>query len=637
MREKKEKQKNGVSTFYNKVEEMDKMEAFSKKRNIIKLLLDTISLTLSLVVAFILKHEGDWDEMIDTRGVYLYLGIFTGVYFLTELSKKSWSYMSTEDMQQILGVNILTGIIYGIFKTIFIGEVYLTVLVLVPTLSTICHLSSRYIYRKKISAYRSKNSNRDMYRLPAIIFGAGELGTTLVQESKKNPKFPYEIVGFIDDEERKNGVIIHGVKVFGSRERLEETIEETGARVVIIAVNSLNSKDIKNIMKRIHTLEVEVKIVPGIERILSENLINHVRDVSIEDLLGREQIEVNGDEISEAVEKKSIFVTGGAGSIGSEITRQIAKYNPKEIVVIDINENQIYFLELEMKRKYPDLNIISEICNVRDEKKVDVLFEKYRPDIVFHAAAHKHVPLMEHNPEEAIKNNLFGTKNVARCADRYKVGRFVLISTDKAVNPTNIMGATKRGCELIIEGMNKRSQTKFMAVRFGNVLGSDGSVVPIFKKLIAEGKNLTITHPEITRYFMTIPEAAQLVIEAGAIGEGGEVFILDMGKAVKIMDLAKSMIKLSRADVEIEIVGLRPGEKLYEELLYDVKAAIKTKNKKIFINKIHESDVDVEENLKILERAVDEPKIDELKELMKRFITSYREPSHHIKEEMKMS
>ncbi|MGL5209693.1 UDP-N-acetylglucosamine 4,6-dehydratase family protein, partial [Cetobacterium sp.] len=371
------------------------------------------------------------------------------------------------------------------------------------------------------------------------------------------------------------------------------------------------------------------KILPQVGVVLSnDKLSNQIRDVSIEDLLGREQILVNGDSIHKLIENRVVFVTGGAGSIGSELARQIAKHNPKKLITIDVNENDLYFLELELKRKYKNLNLQSEICNIREQDKLEILFKRYAPNLVFHAAAHKHVPLMEHNPEEAIKNNIFGTKNVSEMAIKYGVERFVLISTDKAVNPTNIMGATKRACELVVEEMNKRSETKFMAVRFGNVLGSNGSVIPIFKKLISEGKNLTLTHPDITRYFMTIPEAAQLVIEAGALGNGGELFILDMGAPIKIMDLAKTMIELSNAPINIEIIGLRPGEKLYEELLYDVTKATKTDNNKIFITDIDRMNVDLEYHLEKLKAAVKNPKQDELKELMKKFVQTYQEPSH---------
>lgn len=351
----------------------------------------------------------------------------------------------------------------------------------------------------------------------------------------------------------------------------------------------------------------------------------------LDNLLGREKILVNGENIHNIIRDKKIFITGGAGSIGSELVRQIAKYRPKLLIILDINENDLYFLELDLKRKYPNLSLQSEICNIREYKKLDILFRKYKPEIVFHAAAHKHVPLMEHNPEEAIKNNIFGTENIAEICGKNNTERFVLISTDKAVNPTNIMGATKRACELIIENMNKKYKTKFMAVRFGNVLGSNGSVIPIFQRLIHEKKNLTLTHPDITRYFMTIEEAAQLVLEAAFLGNGGELFILDMGKPIKIMELAKRLIEISNSTVGIDIVGLRPGEKLYEELLYDVKKAIKTDNNKIFITNIDKMDVNIEYHLKKLKLAVNNPNSKELKALMKNFVLTYKEVNNEEK------
>lgn len=606
------------------------MNSFSNRRNLIKLVLDLGSLFLGLICALILKHELNWLEVFSLKGMFLYGTVFLTVYMIMKLESKSWSYSSVEDIQQIVIINIVSILIYGLMRAIFIENLHITTSIIILAVVTMFQLASRYLfrYRRYIKSNISSRSIVEV-REKAIIYGAGEAGATLVLESKKNKNFPYEIVGFIDDASKKMGVSIHHVKVLGTRKNLKNILERAQAKVLIIAISNLESKEIKKVVEKIADLEIEVKILPGMDKIIEGDLINQVKDVSIEDLLGRPEIKVNGEEIRELIDGKTIFVTGGAGSIGSELARQIAKHNPKNLVTIDINENAIYFLELELKRKFPELNLISEICNVREKEKVELLFSKYRPQVVFHAAAHKHVPLMEHNPEEAIKNNIFGTKNVAEAADKYGIERFVLISTDKAVNPTNIMGATKRGCELIVEGMNKRSNTKYMAVRFGNVLGSNGSVIPIFKNLIAEGKNLTITHQDITRYFMTIPEAAQLVIEAGTMGTGGEIFILDMGEPVRIVDLAKSMIRLSKADVEIEIVGLRPGEKLYEELLYDVNSATKTANKKIFITKIDEGHVDLEEHIEKLKAAIKVPNILELKELMKKFIVSYREPEHH--------
>jgi FlaA1/EpsC-like NDP-sugar epimerase len=354
---------------------------------------------------------------------------------------------------------------------------------------------------------------------------------------------------------------------------------------------------------------VKVKIIPGIYEIINGDVnLNQLREVKVEDLLRRETVDLNLAGISAYLENKTVLVTGGGGSIGSELCRQVARFNPSKLILFDIYENDMYFLELELKEKYTDLDVVSVVGSIRDRDKLYYTFARYRPDVVFHAAAHKHVPLMEYNPEEAVKNNIFGTKNLVLLADKYGIQRFVLISTDKAVNPTNVMGATKRVAEMLIQYYSSRSKTKFMAVRFGNVLGSCGSVIPIFKKQIEEGGPVTVTHPEVKRYFMTIPEAVQLVIQAGALGQGGEVFVLDMGEPVKIIDLAKDLIELSGLrvgeDIDIEIVGLRPGEKLFEELLTDGET-IATEHERIYIENIEETDIiKLNSALDILEEQV---------------------------------
>jgi FlaA1/EpsC-like NDP-sugar epimerase len=358
---------------------------------------------------------------------------------------------------------------------------------------------------------------------------------------------------------------------------------------VIIAIPSADGNTIKELYELSNQKTVRVKIVPGVYEILNGDVnLSQIREVKVEDLLRRDPVNLKMEEISEYLRDRTVLVTGGGGSIGSEICRQIANFNPAEIIIFDINENSTYFLELEMKNKFPHLTITPIIGSIRDKAKLEQVFSEYQPDVVFHAAAHKHVPLMESSPEEAVKNNILGTKKLAETADHYQVKRFVLVSTDKAVNPTNVMGASKRAAEMIIQSMSKKSRTKFMAVRFGNVLGSKGSVIPIFKRQIADGGPLTVTHEDITRYFMTIPEAAQLVIQAGALGQGGEVFILDMGEPVRIKELAEDLITLSGLtpyeDIDIDIIGLRPGEKLYEELLLETEESTATEHERIFIN-----------------------------------------------------
>ncbi|MBS5037427.1 MAG: polysaccharide biosynthesis protein, partial [Fusobacterium sp.] len=505
---------------------------FFNERNIIKFLIDSLSVVAGIIIAFMLKFSFKWNEFLEIEYIITYLGIFLVGYMYKSMSEKSWSYTNILDVLNILILNTGTAIVFTGFM--YINEVHrfpITTLMMTLILSVSMQLLGRYAFRLKRYYGRPHKNVKDIKR--TLIYGAGEAGAILARESMTNPYFPYELVGFIDDDEKKIGSEMYNIKVLGNKDSLEMIIKNEKIEEVLLALPSIHSLDIRRIVERIQKLDgVKIKTVPSISEILdNESLASQIRDVRIEDLLGRDEIVINDGSIRGLIEGKTIFVTGGAGSIGSELARQIAKFNPKKLVTLDVNENDTYFLSLELKRKYPNLDLVSEICNIREKDKLEFLFNKYRPNVVFHAAAHKHVPLMEHNPEEAIKNNIFGTKKVAECADKYCVERMVLISTDKAVNPTNLMGASKRACELVIEHMNKVSKnTKFMAVRFGNVLGSNGSVIPIFKKLISEGKNLTVTHKDITRYFMTIPEAAQLVIEAGAIGKGGEIFILDMGK-----------------------------------------------------------------------------------------------------------
>lgn len=610
------------------VEEKLLDELLSNKRNFVKLGIDVLSIVLGVGFALLARFEGSWLINAKKEYVFIYGSFFLMFYLFKRDGIKSWSFTNSLDVLNLVFTHTLTFITTIVYMSSLSMSYSRATVLLTAVFAIVLQLGGRFVFRLN-RTYKIPKKGEDEDKKRVIVYGAGEMGVNLIREAKINKEFQYNILGLIDDDPKKRGIYVNGVKVLGNISELEEILERKRAKGLIIAISDVDKESIKNIVERCKKQNIKVKILPQVGVVLSnDKLSNQIRDVSIEDLLGREQILVNGDSIHKLIENKVVFVTGGAGSIGSELARQIAKHNPKKLVTIDVNENDLYFLELELKRKYKNLNLQSEICNIREQDKLEILFNRYKPNLVFHAAAHKHVPLMEHNPEEAIKNNIFGTKNVSEMAIKYGVERFVLISTDKAVNPTNIMGATKRACELVVEEMNKRSETKFMAVRFGNVLGSNGSVIPIFKKLISEGKNLTLTHPDITRYFMTIPEAAQLVIEAGALGNGGELFILDMGAPIKIMDLAKTMIELSNAPINIEIVGLRPGEKLYEELLYDVTKATKTDNNKIFITDIDRMNVDLEYHLEKLKVAVKNPKQDELKELMKKFVQTYREGSY---------
>ena len=563
-------------------------------RKLVKFLIDIFLLNISLVVSIFLKYD---ELQIINKNINFLICFnlsFCVIYFILKIYNDSWRFSGISEYISLLSLSIFSTVTTYILRLILNLDVRLSLFFEVFIIFTFLLVLFRFLmFLTRMKGITKKDINSEN----VLIYGAGEAGVLLVKESRINPNFSYRIVGFLDDNPNKKGGKVYGLKVLGSLEDVEKVVEKNDVSKIIISMPSVEQSKISNILKELNKLkDVSVKILPNVDNLIEEgNLSTQLRNIKLEDLLGREEIKINTKEVFDFIQDKIIFVTGGGGSIGSELINQIAKYNPKKIINIEINENASYLMELELKRKYPYLDYKPEIASVRDLDKLDMLFDKYKPEILFHAAAHKHVPLMENNPEEAIKNNIFGTKNVAECCLKYKLESVVLISTDKAVNPTNIMGATKRVCEMIFQKYSEKdSNTKFMAVRFGNVLGSNGSVIPIFSKLIEEGKNLTLTHKDIIRYFMTIPEAAQLVIEAATIGKGGEILILDMGEPVKIYDLAKNMIKLSGSTVGIDIVGLRPGEKLFEELLYDVNSSEKTSNNKIFITNMENEKVQVD-------------------------------------------
>ena len=563
-------------------------------RKLMKFLIDIFLLNVSLVISIFLKYD---QLQITNKNInfLIYFNLsFCIIYFILKIYNNSWRFSGTSEYMSLVALSSSTTILSYIFRIFLSLDTKSSLYFEAWIIFTFLLIVSRFL----MFLTRMKGiTKRDINSENVLIYGAGEAGVLLVKESRINPNFSYRIVGFLDDNPNKKGGKVYGLKVLGGLEDVEKIIEKNDVSKIIISMPSVEQSKISSILKELNKLkDVSVKILPNVDNLIEEgNLSTQLRNIKLEDLLGREEIKINTKEVFDFIQDKIVFVTGGGGSIGSELINQIAKYNPKKIINIEINENASYLMELELKRKYPYLDYKTEIASVRDLDKLDMLFDKYKPEILFHAAAHKHVPLMENNPEEAIKNNIFGTKNVAECCLKYKLESVVLISTDKAVNPTNVMGATKRVCEMIFQKYSEKdSNTKFMAVRFGNVLGSNGSVIPIFSKLIEEGKNLTLTHKDIIRYFMTIPEAAQLVIEAATIGKGGEILILDMGEPVKIYDLAKNMIKLSGSNVGIDIIGLRPGEKLFEELLYDVNSSEKTSNNKIFITNMENEKVQVD-------------------------------------------
>ena len=563
-------------------------------RKLIKFLIDLFLLNLSVTISIFLKYE---QIVVTSKNLnfFIYCNLsFCIIYVILKIYNNSWRFSGISEYITLITLSASTSLLSYMVRVFFKLDTKSSLYFEVFIIFTFLLILSRFLmFLTRMKGIIRKDLNQEN----VLIYGAGESGVLLVKESRVNPNFPYRIVGFLDDNPNKIGGKVYGLRVFGGLDKAKEIVEKKDISKIIISMPSVSQNKISNILKEINKIEgLSAKILPNVDNLIEEgSLATQLRNIKLEDLLGRDEIKINTKEVFEFIQDKSIFVTGGAGSIGSELINQIAKYNPKKIINIEINENASYLMELELKRKYPYLDYKTEIASIRDFEKLDMLFNKYKPDILFHAAAHKHVPLMENNPEEAIKNNIFGTKNVAECCLKYKLESVVLISTDKAVNPTNVMGATKRVCEMIFQKYSeKSSDTKFMAVRFGNVLGSNGSVIPIFSKLIEEGKNLTLTHKDIIRYFMTIPEAAQLVIEAATIGKGGEILILDMGEPVKIYDLAKNMIKLSGSNVGIDIVGLRPGEKLFEELLYDINSSEKTSNNKIFITNMENEKVQVD-------------------------------------------
>ncbi|WP_020061476.1 polysaccharide biosynthesis protein [Bacillus sp. 123MFChir2] len=491
--------------------------------------------------------------------------IFASIY---KLYKKAWEYASIGELKQIFKAVTFSILVTAIVQQIINHDIYVRILAIAWMLHLLLIGGSRFVWRLFRDTYITQNTNQTR----TLIVGAGAAGTMVVRQLHQNKEADLHPVAFVDDDKNKQRLEIYNVPVVGSTKNIKEIVEQYKIEQIIIAIPSLSRKQINKIFQECAKTNAKTQIVPMLESILEGKVsVNEFRDVQVEDLLGREPVKLDDAGIAETITGRTILVTGAGGSIGSEICRQVMKYSPEKIVLLGHGENSIYGIEMELREIYKNrIEIVAEIADVQDRNKIFSIMDKYRPYIVYHAAAHKHVPLMEHNPEEAVKNNIFGTKNVAEAADTFKVNTFVMISSDKAVNPPNVMGATKRFAEMIIQHMAAVSSTRFVAVRFGNVLGSRGSVIPLFKKQIQKGGPVTVTHPDMTRYFMTIPEASRLVIQAGTLAKGGELFVLDMGEPVKIVDLAKNLINLSGYSIEeigIEFTGLRPGEKMYEELL----------------------------------------------------------------------
>lgn len=588
----------------------------NRKRLAIELVLfDIIAIQLAAFLAILTRFEFRIHTIeplfIDTLVHYAVLNTFCSICIFAAYRMYStlWSFASIMDffnvvkavlissVFQFIGIHMLAWPIPRSFIVLYIG--WLGIAAVFPRMMIRILRGGRRIPLQAIGKQA----------IPVMLIGAGEAGSIILQEFKNSKFVEKEIVCVIDDDPKKWGTFIHGVPVVGGRRKITQSVVRFGIQEIVLAIPTLKPHERKNIINICQQTGCKMSTLPGIYQLINYDVkVSMLRDVQIEDLLGREAVRTDLESIMSYVKDQKVMVTGGGGSIGSELCRQIADDQPKQLIIIDNYENAAYELQMELGRKHPELDVIVLIVSVQNRRKIREIFEQYKPDLVFHAAAHKHVPLMEYSPCEAIKNNVFGTMNVASEANRSGVKRMVLISTDKAVRPTNIMGASKRICEMVIQTYNQRSKTEYVAVRFGNVLGSNGSVVPLFKQQIREGGSVTVTHPDIIRYFMTIPEAVSLVLQAGAYAQGGEIFILDMGEPVKILDLAENMIRLSGLvpgeDIEIKFTGLRPGEKLYEELLIDDDNKKETANKRIFIGqpiKIDEAEFD--EKMKELEKA----------------------------------
>lgn len=601
-------------------------------RRLFLIILDAILINIASFSALLIRFDFRLSQIpthyAEAVLSYTYINTVTAIIIFAcfRLYNSLWKYAGIDELVNIIFACSISGVLQ------FIG-MYFILHIHVPRsfyplsmLFTMAFISiSRFFYRyiRRVSKrYHNTSQSRIM------IIGAGEAGSMIMREIAVSRYINGTVICAIDDNKEKTGSFIQGVKVVGDRTKIIEAAEKYEITDIFIAMPSASRKDIKEILEICKGTGCALKILPGMYQLINEEVsVTRLRDVEIEDLLGREPVKIDMEGIMNYVKGKVIMVTGGGGSIGSELCRQIVKHQPKRLIILDIYENNAYFIQQELKNEYPDLDLVVLIASVRNTKRINWIMEHYRPEIIYHAAAHKHVPLMEDSPNEAIKNNVGGTYKLAAAADAYGVEKFILISSDKAVNPTNIMGASKRICEMIIQAYNKRSKTEFVAVRFGNVLGSNGSVIPLFKEQILRGGPVTVTHPDIIRYFMTIPEAVSLVLQAGAYAKGGEIFVLDMGEPVKIAELAENLIRLSGyepgRDIAIEFTGLRPGEKLYEELLMDEEGLKETENKLIHIGKPIDMDEEtVLKEVEELDRAAKE-EAEDIRERVKKLVPTY--------------
>ena len=609
-------------------------EAFIKGMAL--LLLDGILIIGCMVGALWLRVDFSFANIdpIFWESVRKYMWINVGctilINALCRLYTSLWRFASLEELKNAIIAIGLSSLLQYLGMQILDLPVPRSYIFIYVMLLSVCMIAPRFSYRFLRIAYRNHEVIWKTKPVVTMVVGAGAAGYMLVREMKNSKHLNRKIPCIIDDDPQKVGTYLQGIPIVGKKEDIPEMAKKYSIEEIIIAIPTLKDQDQKELLEICQKTACKIKILPGIYQMVNQEVdVSMLRDVSIEDLLGREPVELYMEKIGSYLKGKVILVTGGGGSIGSEICRQVALHGPKLLIILDIYENNVYDIQLELKKKHPDLNLVVLIASVRDKNRIDDIFETYHPDIVYHAAAHKHVPLMEDSPDEAIKNNVKGTYNVASAANKYHVQKMVLISTDKAVRPTNVMGASKRICEMVMEVFSEISSTEYTAVRFGNVLGSNGSVIPIFRQQIKAGGPVTVTHPDIIRYFMTIPEAVNLVLQCSAYANGGEIFILDMGEPVKIVDLAKKMIRLSGhvpgEDIKIEFTGLRPGEKLYEELLIDEKNLIETDNERIFVAQMGSMDVEAtsQKIADLIQHAYDESK--DIRAEIKELVPEYKE------------
>lgn len=559
---------------------------------------DIVLIQLSLLFSLLLRYEFSTEALRESGFLAncLKLSLFytpTSILIFTtfKLYTCLWEYAGADELKNICLAVLISNICLSVFSIIPGCSLPRSA----PIINCFILIALLSLTRFGFKSFFHVSKKQRQPQTPTMIIGAGSAGSLILKDLQSSKLSTNKVVCIIDDDKSKHGTYLSGVKIVGGRESIERYAKLYGITDIIIAIPTISAAEKRDIIQICQNTNCRVKTLPGIYQLASGQVsMQSVRDVQVEDLLGREKVEVDLSEIGKTLEGKTVLVTGGGGSIGSELCRQVSGFNIKKLIIFDIYENNAYEIQQELIRKHPSLDLEVCIGSVRDRERVEEIFSKYHPDFVCHAAAHKHVPLMENSPAEAIKNNIFGTYNVATAADKYSAENFILISTDKAVNPTNIMGATKRVCEMIVQTIGKTSKTKFAAVRFGNVLASNGSVIPLFRNQIREGGPVTVTHQDIYRYFMTIPEAVMLVLQACAYAKDGEIFVLDMGEPVRIADLARNMIRLSGlvpdVDIKIKFTGLRPGEKLFEELLTNDERLSMTPNKLIFVGHFEDFD-----------------------------------------------